>query len=106
MVLGVRRTSLAPQILAALEEVITGGAANDPRPSVGIYRSATDIVRLFNRAGFRDSYESWSRVSHVTEKLDEIYRLPTGTENILRVVEEAVSPRDYVRNEDRLQWTT
>jgi len=92
---------LAPQILVALAEVITGGPAGGT--PIGIYRSGPQIVRFFRRNGYEDSYGNWSRVSHTEEKLDEICRMDDGRECILRLAEDAVNPADYVGSEDRLE---
>ena len=92
---------IAPQIIVALLDVVTGGPAGGT--PVGIYRSGPLIVRFFRRNGYEDSYGSWSRVSHTEEKLDEIHRMENGRERILRLVEDAVNPADYVGWEDRLE---
>lgn len=98
-----RSQRIAPQILVALVDVITGGSASSSAQPVGIYRSGPEIVRYFMRNGYDDSYGAWSRVAHTEEKLREILSMDRGPERILALVENVVTPVDYVGREDRLQ---
>ncbi len=92
----------SPQVIVALTEIITGGSANSQAPPIGIYRSGPEIVEFFMRNGFHDEYLSWSRVGHTREKLIEISQLPNGSSEILKLVADAVNPRDYIGKDENL----
>jgi len=103
----VMMSDIAPQIVVALEKVITGGSANSSAPPVGIYRSGPVIAEFFRRNGHHDTYSygsgTWSRVPHTQEMLEAIRQREDGRARILKLVEDSVNPADYVGHEAALQ---
>lgn len=90
------------QFIEALALCITGGAGFSSVPSIGLYRSGTEIIRFFKRLGYDVSLAT-SRVPFTEELLEEINNRDDGFERIITITEKLLDPRDYVGREEKLQ---
>lgn len=66
-----------------------------------IYRSGTELVRFFNKLGFKDVYESGfpSRWVFTDNKLNEL----NNSGSIDKVIHQVFNPIEFINNEDRLE---
>ncbi len=76
--------------------MITGGSANDTAPAIGIYRSGPKLERFFGGLNIEFSIGKSSRVPAVLGLLDHANRQQHGRDTIIRVIEAAIDPRDYL----------
>lgn len=93
----------SPQYIDQLAECITGGSAWDRAPSIGFYRSGPEIVRFFRSLGYDITYGNWSRVPFTRDLLIDINLKEDGFEQLTRITERLLDPRDYVAHEDKLE---
>ena len=93
----------SPQYIDALAECITGGSAWSDAPSVGLYRSGPEIVKFFGSLGYNVTYGNWSRVPFTRELLMGISSKAKGFEEIVRITERLLDPRDYINCGDKLE---
>ncbi|MCL0091709.1 abortive infection family protein [Dehalococcoidales bacterium] len=93
----------SPQYIDALAECITGGSAWDHKPAIGLYRSGPEIVRFFRSLGYDVTYGNWSRVPFTRDLLIDINLKEDGFEQLIRITERLLDPRDYVGREDKLE---
>jgi Abortive infection C-terminus len=93
----VRRFS--PATLGALADVITGGAANETTPPVGIYRSGPQLERFFADLNIELTIGSSSRVPAVREVLSNLNR--ASPDELAAVAEAASDPRDFLDDADK-----
>lgn len=91
---------LSPQSIDAVAEIISGGASNSGMPPIGIYRSGPRIEK-FMRACNVDFQITGSRVPCLVECLIVLNRAD-GYEPLVRVIEAAADPRDFVADPERL----
>lgn len=85
---------LCPQSIDAIAEVVTGGSAYATDPTVGQYRSGPKLERFFAALNIDLSIGNSSRVPTVIDKLKELNWLDPS--DLLRVIEAACNPADYV----------
>ena len=90
------------QTLTALAEVVTGGSASDPSPPIGHYRSGPKLERFFGGLNVELRIGNASRLPSVQLVLENVARGPNGAENIVRVIEALVDPRDFLGNPEKL----
>ena len=94
----------SPLYIDELAECITGGPGYSDVPSpIGIYRTGYEIVRFFRSLGYNINSISGSRVPFTQDLLNEINNKEDGFEQIARVTERLLDPRDYIGNEDKLE---
>ena len=84
------------QTITALAEIITGGSGNEPRRSVGLYRSGPKLERFFGGLNIELHIGNASRVPSVLAVPDSENKEPDGRGRMIRVIEAAIDPRDYV----------
>lgn len=89
------RYSFSPLTLDVLTDVITGGSANDPTPSIGIYRSAWYLKEFMRTCGERFEVEG-SRVASFRQKLSEIEFVDDSGRQLVKLFEHAADPRHYL----------
>lgn len=89
--------------LDALAEVITGGASNSPTPPIGIYRSAYFLERFFQNAGYDFQLASRSRVPAARDFIAELASGPGGNEAIIKLMEHAADPKDFIGSPEKNQ---
>lgn len=90
------------ETIAALAEVVTGGSAGDPRPSIGQYRSGPKLERFFDGLNIELQIGNASRVPAVLDVLQRENKKPDGQTTIIRVIEACVDPRVYLDAESKL----
>lgn len=93
----------SPQYIDALAECITGGSGVSRAPSIGIYRTGYDIIKFFRSLGYDISTLEGSRVPFTQDLLNQINHEENGFEQIVRITQRLLDPRDYVDREDRLE---
>lgn len=93
----------SPQYIDALAECITGGSAWSGAPSIGLYRSGPDIVKFFRSLGYSITQVQGSRVPFAQDLLIRINEDEKGFDQILKITERLLDPRDYVSHEDKLE---
>jgi hypothetical protein len=93
----------SPQYIDALAECITGGSAWNKAPSIGIYRTGYDIVKFFRSLGYDINVLAGSRVPFTQDLLNKVNHEDNGFEQIARITERLLDPRDYVEHEDKLE---
>jgi hypothetical protein len=94
---------LSSQSLDALAEVISGGSANAPGPSIGLYRAGYQIERFMADANLAFSLGGASRVPGLRAYLDELRNEPGGHDALVRLIERVADPRDYIRAPEKGQ---
>lgn len=92
----------SPQTLVALAEVVTGGGAYDNTPAIGLYRSGPKLERFFAGLNLEFSVGKSSRVPAVLDMLRYENQQPRGPDTIIRVIEAAADPRDYLDEPPKL----
>lgn len=95
--------ALSAQSLDALAEVITGGAGNSTKPSIGLYRSAWYLERFMSDAGHSFSLGGASRVPALRSYLDELRTRADGEDALMRLIERAADPRDFIGEPEKNQ---
>lgn len=91
---------LSPSTIDALVEIISGGSGNSPTPPIGIYRSGPEIER-FMRGCNVDFRLSGSRLPSLTDCLLNLHRDPDQAPTLVRIVERAADPRDFMTDPDK-----
>lgn len=91
---------LSPQSIDAVAEIISGGVGNSTMPPIGIYRSGPRIEK-FMRGCNVDFQITGSRVPCLVERLIALNRA-AEYEPLVRVIEAATDPRDFVADPERL----
>ncbi len=86
----------------ALAEIITGGSRSSPKPSIGIYRTGPRIEKFFRGLGYEVILGGCSRHPFTEDLLMEIYDKEDGAKQIMEIAEEAMDPRYYIGQEDKL----
>jgi len=90
----------SPQTIEALAQVISGGAGNDDRKPIGIYRSGPKIEQFMRNCGVDMRIGAGSRLPVLTNWLIELNR--NGDDKALRLAfEYAADPRDFVREPEK-----
>lgn len=90
----------SPRTIDALAEIISGGSANDPKPSIGHYRSAPALERFMRGCNVAMEIGSGSRVPTLIATLTQI--LGDGDDKTLtKIIEHATSPQEFIENPDR-----
>jgi hypothetical protein len=92
---------LSPQTIEALASVISGGSANDPTPSVGIYRSGPQLERFMRSCNVDLRVGNSSRYPALTECLIQVARGPEAHRLLPRIIESAADPRDFVNEPEK-----
>jgi hypothetical protein len=90
------------QTITALAEVVTGGPSGDPTPPIGVYRSGPKLERFFGGLNIELGIGNASRVPTVLGVLEHENKQPDGRETIIRVIEAAADPRDYLHDAPKL----
>ncbi|MFH1109889.1 MAG: abortive infection family protein [Planctomycetota bacterium] len=90
------------QTITALAEVVTGGSAGDSTPSIGVYRSGPKLERFFGGLNITLRIGNASRVPTVRVVLEQENKQPDGRATIIRVIEAAADPRDYLDDTAKL----
>jgi hypothetical protein len=93
----------SPQYIAALAECVTGGRGYSSAPSIGIYRTGYEITMFFRSIDYDISSIEGSRVPFTQDLLNRINHQENGLEQIVRITERLLDPRDYVGHEDKLE---
>ncbi|WP_082442175.1 abortive infection family protein [Sphingomonas sp. Leaf257] len=91
---------LSPQSIDAVAEVISGGAGNSAMPPIGIYRSGPRIEK-FMRTCNVEFQLTGSRVPSLVDCLIGLNRADSF-EALVRVIEAAADPRDFIAEPERL----
>lgn len=97
------RRKFSPQYIDALAECITGGSGWSKTPSIGLYRTAYQIVKFFRSIGYDISAVEGSRVPFTQDLLNQINREENGFEEIVEITKKILDPRDYIDREDKLE---
>jgi hypothetical protein len=84
------------QTIAALAEVVTGGSGGDLGPRIGVYRTGPNLERFFGALSIELIIGAGSQVPTVRDALGRENSNASGRETIIRVLEAAVDPRDYL----------
>lgn len=92
---------LSPQTIEALASVISGGSANDPTPSVGLYRSGPQLERFMRSCNVDLRVGNSSRYPALTECLIQVARGPDAQRLLPRIIESAADPRDFVNEPEK-----
>lgn len=92
---------LSPQTIDALAEVISGGAFNDPNPSIGIYRSAPRLEKFMRACNVEFRVGQQSRLPALTDCLIAINNGPDAAKVLTRIIECAADPRDYLTEPEK-----
>ena len=90
------RPTFSPFTVKALADVISGGAANDPGESIGVYRSGPKIERLLLDCNLDLQIGSGSRLPTLLDFLRRLLVEPDGGTAIARVILRVADPRDYL----------
>lgn len=90
------------QTITALTEVVSGGSAGDSTPSVGLYRSGPRLERFFGGLNIELRIGNASRVPTVQDALTRENSKPGGREVMIKVLEAATDPRDYLNDPTKL----
>lgn len=90
------------QSITALAEVITGGSGINRVKPIGIYRSGSQLEMFFGGLNIELSISGGSRVPTVLGVLDQQNMQPDGRATVIRIIEAAVDPRDYLDDDDKL----
>ena len=93
----------SPQYIDTLAECITGGSGWSSTPSIGIYRTAYEIVRFFRSLGCDINSLEGSRVPSTQYLLNQFNSGDDGFEQIVRITLKLLDPRDYISQEDKLE---
>lgn len=93
----------SPQYIDALAEYITGGPGYPSTISIGLYRTGYKIIQFFRSLGYDISSLVGSRVPFTQDLLNKINHEENGFEQIVRITERLLDPRDYVGYEDKLE---
>lgn len=96
------QTRFIPQTITALAEVVTGGPGGDSRASIGHYRSGPKLERFFAELNVELRIGNASRVPAVVAVLEHENRQAEGKATIIRIIEAAADPRDYLDDELKL----
>ncbi|RJT22911.1 hypothetical protein D5I55_12480 [Chakrabartia godavariana] len=98
-------TKFSPYVIKALIDAITGGAANETGPSIGIYRSGPKIEQFFLDCGFDMRIGSNSRVPATTDFIRQVAQNFDGKAdaNIKRMIEKVADPREYLKEPDKAE---
>ena len=97
------KRKFSPQYIDALAECITGGPGYSSATSIGIYRTGYEIVRFFRSLGYDINSLEGSRVPFTQDLLNRVNHKEDGFEQIVRITEKLLDPRDYVGREDKLE---
>lgn len=91
------------QTIAALTEIVTGGVGSGfrPNPPIGIYRSGPLLEQFFASCNLELEIGN-SRVSAVRNVLSYENSQPNGRETIVRIIEAAADPRDFLEQPEKL----
>ena len=90
------------QTIAALTEVVTGGAGNSSTPAIGWYRSGPTLAQFLGGLNVEIAIGNASRVPTVREALARENTNPQGRDVITRVIEAVADPRDYLDAPEKL----
>lgn len=93
----------SPQYIDSLAECITGGSGYSSTASIGIYRTGYGIVRFFRSLNYDISSVEGSRVPFTQDLLNKINHEEDGFEQLTRITQRLLDPRDYVGREDKLE---
>lgn len=93
---------LSPQTIDALAEVISGGAFNDPNPSIGIYRSAPRLEKFMRACNVEFRVGQQSRLPALADCLIAINNGPDAAKVLPRIIESAADPRDFITEPEKL----
>jgi hypothetical protein len=88
--------SLSLQTIEALAEVISGGSANDPTPTIGHYRQGWKIEEFMKAAGV-DFVVAGSRLTSLRDRLITLGKEYGGQVTLHRLIERAADPRDFIK---------
>jgi len=91
---------LSPQAIDALAEIITGGAGNDRKPRIGVYRSGPQIER-FMRACNVNFVINGSRLPSLVSCLIDINNGFEPDKILERIIEAAANPGDFTGEPER-----
>jgi hypothetical protein len=95
--------SFSDQTIAALTEVLTGGSGYRTTPPIGHYRTGPALEQFLESLGIELSIGTDSRVPKVRAVLETENRKATGRDAIIKTLEAAADPRDYVDEPDKLR---
>lgn len=99
------RNKFSDQSLDAIAEVITGGSANDPRPSIGIYRKGWQIEAMMRSLGHEIDTSSNSRVGSVKNLLVDVrdfsFDEDDAATKLKAIIERSADPRDFIEEPER-----
>ncbi|GAH32582.1 unnamed protein product, partial [marine sediment metagenome] len=97
------KQKFSPQYIDTLAECITGGSGFSSAPPIGIYRTGYEIVKFFRSLGYDINSLEGSRVPFTQDLLNQINHEENGFEQIVRITQRLLDPRDYVGREDKLE---
>lgn len=87
------------QTIHAVAEAVSGGSANDNRAPIGHYRSGPKLERFFGALNIQLKIGSGSRLPTVIDALTSVNQ--REPEAIVRVIEAASDPRDFLDEPDK-----
>ena len=93
---------LSPQTIEALAFVISGGAANDNAPMIGLYRSGPKLERFMRSCNVDLRVGNNSRLPALIDCLIEVARGQDADTLLPRIIENAADPRDFVDAPEKL----
>jgi Abortive infection C-terminus len=96
------RIALSEQSIDALAEVISGGPAGSPGPSVGLYRQGWRLSQFFGSFGIEFPLQGNSRVTATKAAVVSAVARPDADKVLKRIIERAADPRDFVHEPGKL----
>ncbi len=90
--------------LEALAEVISGGSGlGDPKPPIGVYRSASEIEGFLIGCGIEPSRIEGSRLPKLRDSLRRAAQQENGDEMIGRAIEKVADPRNHALEPEKTE---
>lgn len=93
---------LSPQTIEALAFVISGGSANDSRPTIGLYRSGPKLEQFMRSCNVDFRVGGSSRLPALTDRLIEVARGKDARTLLPHIIEAAADPRDFLEAPEKL----
>ncbi len=91
---------LSAKTIQVLAEVISGGAANDGKEPIGIYRSGPKIERFMRNCNV-DFQLTGSRLPSLEDCLVNLNRGPDAVQQLTAVIEAAAHPADFTNDPEK-----
>ncbi len=85
---------IAPQVLEALAQVISGGPGNSATKPIGIYRSGPQIESFLRTCGAEVVVQG-SRLLSLHASLESVLLRDDAAEVLIRIIEASADPADF-----------